>query len=91
MESLVSALPFVLLFLLCPLAMLFMMRGMHAGHSGHAPTGCDHDADDAHYDRSDRRLRSLEAEVDELRSELARRDAAQGPRAAARGRNADIA
>jgi hypothetical protein len=37
MDALLSALPFALLLLLCPLAMLFMMRGMHGGRSGHAP------------------------------------------------------
>jgi len=58
MESLFSALPVLLLLLICPIAMLFMMRGAHGGHAG----GQEHrSAPDAS------RLMALEAEVAELR------------------------
>ena len=62
MESLLSALPVVLLLLICPLAMLFMMRGAHGGHAGGHP----------HAAPEDGRLRALEAEVAELRQAAGR-------------------
>ncbi len=45
MEAFFANLPFVLLFLLCPLMMLFMHRGDHSGHAGHAQHHVEHRAE----------------------------------------------
>ena len=42
MEALLANLPLVLLFLICPLMMLFMHRGGHEDHAGHADHGQHH-------------------------------------------------
>ena len=39
MEAILSNLPFALLFLLCPLMMLFMHRGGHGGEHDHHTVG----------------------------------------------------
>lgn len=41
MEAILSNLPFALLFLLCPLMMLFMHRGGHGGEHDHHTVGPD--------------------------------------------------
>ena len=55
MENLIAILPFALLFLLCPLMMLFMHRGHGEGHENHAD------------DRAEL-ARRAQASKDELRS-----------------------
>ncbi len=67
MESLIGLLPFGLLALICPLAMLFMMRGMMGGHGkneGHAASNVEPDRAIA------TRLTAMEQEIKRLRGEL---------------------
>jgi hypothetical protein len=60
MDWLIGTVPIALLVLMCPLMMIFMMRGMHGGHG--RPTG--------HQDASsDDRIAELEQQVRELREE----------------------
>lgn len=51
----------VLLILVCPLLMLFMMRGMHGGSRGH-----DHAAPLSRPDLLEERIRELELRLAEL-------------------------
>jgi len=64
MEWLIGAFPVILLVLICPLMMIFMMRGMHGGHGDSAAR---HDAP------SDDRIAELEQQVRELRDESDRK------------------
>jgi hypothetical protein len=67
MESLIGLLPFGLIALVCPLAMLFMMRGMmggHGEHGGHATSDTESDQATA------TRLAAMEREITGLRGEL---------------------
>lgn len=61
MEALLANLPFVLLFLLCPLMMLFMHRG--GGHEGHADMHGQH-----HADERTELAKNLAAPKDELKT-----------------------
>ena len=81
MESLIGLLPFWLLALVCPLAMLFMMRGMMGGHGkneGHAASSAEPERAMA------MRLAAMEQEIKRLRGEL---DAADRVGTAARAGN----
>lgn len=72
MESLIGLLPLGLIALVCPLAMLFMMRGMlggHGKHEGHATSNTESDPATA------TRLAAMEQEITRLRGKL---DAASG-------------
>ncbi len=60
MDWLVGAAPIALVVLICPLMMIFMMRGMH---SGHGDLAARHDAP------ADDRIAELEQQVKELREE----------------------
>jgi len=67
MESLLGLLPLGLILLICPLAMIFMMRGMHGGHDkheGHATSNTEPDRATA------TRLAAMEREITRLRGEL---------------------
>jgi len=67
MENLIGLLPFGLIALVCPLAMLFMMRGMiggHGEHGSHAPPNAESDQATA------TRLAAMEQEITRLRGEL---------------------
>jgi Protein of unknown function (DUF2933) len=66
-EFLFGLLPLAV-FLICPLAMIFMMRGMHGGHGGH---NAHNEPDPA----IARKLAAMELEIARLRGEL---DAADG-------------
>ncbi len=80
MELLTGLLPFAL-FLVCPLAMIFMMRGMHGGprtHDGHGAADTESDPATA------RKLAAMEREITKLREEL---DSASGVEAVVPGRN----
>ncbi len=80
MEALTGLLPFAL-FLICPLAMIFMMRGMHGGQSKHD----DHGARDTESDSATAgKLAAMEREIMALRGEL---DTASGVETAVQGRN----
>lgn len=58
MEAFLGLLPYALLFLFCPLMMLFMHRGgAHGGHADHAQHVVDDRAD------LERRLEALKTEV----------------------------
>ncbi len=61
----------LLIFLACPLMMVFMMRGMHGGRDDHAGHGAEPQPDDTsdRWDARDDRLAELEGEVTELRAE----------------------
>jgi hypothetical protein len=63
-EWLIGAFPVILLVLVCPLMMIFMMRGMHGGHG--QPSG-RHDA------QADDRIAELEDQVRQLREERDRK------------------
>ncbi len=67
MEFLSGLLPFAV-FLVCPLMMIFMMRGMmHGGHAGHERDGgADREPDAA----TARKLAAMELEITRLRGEL---------------------
>jgi len=81
MESLIGLIPFALIALACPLAMLFMMRGMMGGHGkneGHAASNAEPDRAMA------TRLAAMEREIKRLRGE---HDAADRVGAAARAGN----
>jgi len=60
MDWLIGVVPIALVVLICPLMMIFMMRGMHGGH---ADSAARHDAP------ADDRIAELEQQVSELRSE----------------------
>lgn len=68
-----NLLPYLFL-LICPLMMLFMMRGMNHGAGGHQTMGsADVPTDQAHrWDARDDRMAELEQEVSDLRAECAR-------------------
>lgn len=63
--------------LVCPLMMLWMMRGGH-GHGGHGHGEHNHDLDDAHAplmrERSTRGLHELRGEIDRMIEERERAD-----------------
>ena len=59
MDSLIGVVPIALVVLICPLMMIFMMRGMHGGHGDSA----------GRHDGSDERIAELEQQVRELRDE----------------------
>lgn len=59
MDWLVGAIPIALVVLMCPLMMIFMMRGMHGGHRGSY----------RQHETSDDRIAELEQQVKELRDE----------------------
>ena len=67
MEFLAGLLPFAI-FLVCPLMMIFMMRGMmHGGHGGHQSDGtADRGPDGA----TARKLAAMELEIARLRGEI---------------------
>ncbi len=87
MESLIGLLPFAIIALVCPLMMIFMMRGMHGGHGeqgGHVGHGAPDGAGQSDVsggdprapdDATDARLQAMEEQVTALRRELAERDA----------------
>ena len=60
MDWLIGIIPIVFLILLCPLMMIFMMRGMHVGHGQSAGR---------HDDAAEDRIAELEQQVRELRDE----------------------
>jgi hypothetical protein len=60
MDWVIGVMPIALLVLMCPLMMIFMMRGMHGGH-GHSSGREDTSADE--------RIAELEQQVRELRGE----------------------
>lgn len=60
MDSLIGVVPIALVVLICPLMMIFMMRGMHNGHG---------DSAGQHKDSPDERIAELEQQVRELRGE----------------------
>jgi hypothetical protein len=64
MDWLVGAIPIALLVLMCPLMMIFMMRGMHGGHG--RPS-------EHHNGLPDQRIAELEQQVRELRDERDRK------------------
>ena len=71
-----SAYLFLLLVLLCPLMMIFMMRGMHGGHSdgghGHGAGDCH----DGNHDTSTKTsLDDLRRQREELDYEIEKREA----------------
>ena len=81
MESLIALLPFGLIALVCPLAMLVMMRGMMGGHGKHEdPATSNTEPDQA----TATRLAAMEHEITRLRGEL---DAASRLEAVGQGRN----
>lgn len=80
MEALTGLLPFAL-FLICPLAMIFMMRGMHGGQSRHDDHGVPNTESDS---ATSRKLAAMEREITKLRGEL---DATSGAETVAGGRN----
>ncbi|MBI5283952.1 MAG: DUF2933 domain-containing protein [Chloroflexi bacterium] len=84
MESLIGLLPFGLLALVCPLAMLFMMRGMmggHGKHESHARADAEPDGPMA------TRVAAMEQEIKRLRGELdADSNVQTGARAGSGGR-----
>ena len=80
MEILTGLLPFAL-FLICPLAMIVMMRGMHGGQSKHDGHGV---RDTGSEPATARELAAMEREITKLRGEL---DAASGVETVAQGRN----
>jgi hypothetical protein len=57
----------ILLFIVCPLMMVFMMRGMHAGHGG------GHAQPDQKPPREQMTLDELKRERDELNEQIGRR------------------
>lgn len=57
MDWLIGAVPVALVVLMCPLMMIFMMRGMHGGHG----QASEHDAS------ADDRIAELERQIGELR------------------------
>ena len=59
MDWLIGVIPAALVVLICPLMMIFMMRGMHGGHGDSA----------AHDPSADDRIAELEQQVRELRGE----------------------
>ena len=63
MDWLIGAVPVALVVLMCPLMMIFMMRGMHGGHGKSL----------GQRDTSDERIAELELQVRELRDERDRR------------------
>ncbi|TAK57215.1 MAG: DUF2933 domain-containing protein [Dehalococcoidia bacterium] len=66
MEFLAGLLPFAIL-LVCPLMMIFMMRGMHGSHSGHE----GHAAPEREPDGpTARKLAAMELEIARLRGEI---------------------
>jgi len=65
-EFLAGLLPFAV-FLICPLMMIFMMRGMHGGHGDNEGRGASGDGTDA---ATARKLASMELEIARLRGEL---------------------
>ena len=67
MDSLIGVAPIALVVLMCPLMMIFMMRGMHGGHG---------DSARQHKDSPDERIAELEQQVSELRGEQDRKRAA---------------
>lgn len=78
--EILGLLPFALL-LICPLAMIVMMRGMHGGKSKHDGHGAgDTESDPA----TARKLAAMEREITELRGEL---DAASSVERTVQGRN----
>jgi len=60
MDWVFGVVPIALVVLMCPLMMMFMMRGMHGGH-GEPPGRHDDSAND--------RIAELEQQVRELRNE----------------------
>ena len=67
MEALAALLPFAV-FLVCPLMMIFMMRGMmHGGHGGHETHGASDPTPDA---ATARKLAAMELEIARLRGDL---------------------
>lgn len=66
MEFLAGLLPFAV-FLVCPLMMIFMMRGMHGSHGGHERHNASEGGPDA---ATARKLASMELEIARLRGEL---------------------
>ncbi len=64
MDWLIGAAPIALLVLMCPLMMIFMMRGMHGGHGSST----------MHKEKpADERIADLEQQLRELRDERDRR------------------
>ncbi len=69
MDWLLGVSPILLIALVCPLMMIFMMRGMHGGH-GAATEHDDHNAGD---EDPERRLAQLEEEIHEPKQRIAAR------------------
>jgi hypothetical protein len=87
MESLIGLLPFALIAVVCPLMMIFMMRGMHGGHNEHerqrgaSNAGTEPAVTDG---ATSARLQAMEEEMTALRRELA---AARSPERVGTGRD----
>ena len=71
-------LPLLLLFLACPLMMVFMMRGMHGGHDmGAEDKDPRHEKNVGAFDLpADQRIIDMERQVAELRAERGVTDSA---------------
>ena len=81
MEFLAGLLPFAV-FLVCPLMMVFMMRGMmHGGHGGHERGDASEPGPDA---ATERKLAAMELEIARLRGELHSDSAGQSDAVGAR-------
>jgi len=63
MDWLIGVLPIAFVLLMCPLMMIFMMRGMHGSHGDSA----------GRHDTADDRIAELEQQVRELRAERDRK------------------
>ena len=67
----------LLIILVCPLMMIFMMRGMHSGHDA-GSEDLSHDAHARAVDpQADQRILDLERQVAELRTERNRTDSTE--------------
>jgi Spy/CpxP family protein refolding chaperone len=70
---------FLLLFLACPLMMVFMMRGMHGGRGGSADGGHAHTMGGCHgghdHSSSDQSLEELRTQREQLDRQIEEREA----------------
>lgn len=74
MEAILGALPFLVILAVCPLMMIFMMRGGHGGHGAH---GQHTSSQPAETEGTQAKLRALEQEVETLRRQVGAAPTAQ--------------